>query len=174
MKKSLFLFLIVSMCFTLAACNNFSNSENTPTPDSNTPELSNVFESTDNPVSDKSNEPDSFEELLKNELNNAFGNDTIFDYDAVSYYAETDESVISIAIFPDGAEDCYKAARSEDKSGDEASTWEEFQTNIIDLDNTITEQAEKQCEITVCSDKNHHTKLITVFDGEIVYDWLGD
>lgn len=173
MRKSLFLFLMASMCFTLAACNNFNDSKNIPTPDSSTSELSNVSESTDKSASDESNESESFEELLKNELNDAFGNDTVINYNTLSYYAETDKYVISIAIFPDGAEDCYRAARK-DKAGDEASTWEEFQTNIIDLDNTITEQAKKQCEITVCSDKNHHIKLITVFDGEIVYDWLED
>lgn len=161
MKKILSLFGIIIMFVSLSACSDDT-------------QVDNAFSSATVSSSFSGESVESLEDALRNELVAAFGEDTVLNYDSISHYAQSDESVISVALFPDGGKACYMADRNRESDSEAAATWKEYQTNVIALNKTITEETGKRCELTVCSDENHHIKLITVFDGEIVYDWLAN
>lgn len=168
MRKTLFLYIFIIAILPLSACENSPQTSHV---------VSSSFSSLDGDAEPQEGDTSSivsFEDALKDELINAFGDNIVFDYDSVSYYSGLDESTIYIAIFPDGSEDCYIAAHNSEDNSELAATWKEYQATIIELNKLITEQAGKPCEFTICSDRNHHIKLITIFGGKIVYDWFAD
>lgn len=106
----------------------------------------------------------TFESMLKTELDNTFGDAYILD----ANYLDS----IFISVFPEGTAASVSAVRNGDE--DQIAAWNEFVSDIVELNKIITQKSGRSCIIDIISDQNHHVKFISTLDGEIIYDSVSD